>query len=376
MGTQLALSYANLYMGEFETKRIGGEKFGADLVLYGRYIDYLFIVWKGNPLTHHGDIYVKLGRSAISCTNCLWLKSSTDVVTVPYVIASDYTADERELIIKSMEELMTMSCIRFVERETETDYIDIFSESSCWSVVGRSRGKQKLSLASQNCMVHGVIQHELMHALGFVHEINRSDRDNYIIVLEENIIPGDTDLFSIDNTNNLGLPYDYDSVMHYSRYAFTSNGKETIVPKLNTSVVLGQRFGVSTLDVAKLNKLYDCNLCRTLLDGTSGALTSTNYPSPYPSDSSCLYLIRVNENQVSLVFQDFDMQSSTDCTSDYLRVYDGPNTSSPVLLDKVCGNELPPSLVSSTNTMLLEFVSGEGGAGTGFKASYSQVPEN
>jgi len=34
-------------------------------------------------------------------------------------------------------------------------------------------------------------------------------------------------------TSTFGLPYDYTSVMHYPRYAFSKNGKETIVAKVS-----------------------------------------------------------------------------------------------------------------------------------------------
>jgi len=45
-----------------------------------------------------------------------------------------------------------------------------------------------VSLQSPGCMWSGVASHEIMHALGFVHEQSRSDRDHYVSVLWENII--------------------------------------------------------------------------------------------------------------------------------------------------------------------------------------------
>lgn len=55
--------------------------------------------------------------------------------------------------------------------------------------------------------------------------------------------------------------YDYDSVMHYAKDAFTVNGLPTIVPK-RAGASIGQRDHLSKLDVRKvaLSSLIACDL--------------------------------------------------------------------------------------------------------------------
>lgn len=65
----------------------------------------------------------------------------------------------------------------------------------CWSYIGRQTQGQAISLRARGCLYTGTVQHEVLHALGFHHEQARSDRDDYITILTENIIPGQ--LFSV-----------------------------------------------------------------------------------------------------------------------------------------------------------------------------------
>lgn len=52
--------------------------------------------------------------------------------------------------------------------------------------------------------------------------------------------------------------YDYDSVMHYRKFAFSKNGKPTILVIANKNKEVGQRNDMSPEDVIKLNLLYKC----------------------------------------------------------------------------------------------------------------------
>ncbi|GFV09256.1 metalloendopeptidase [Trichonephila clavipes] len=53
--------------------------------------------------------------------------------------------------------------------------------------------------------------------------------------------------------------YDYASLLHYSRRAFSRNSLPTIEPKnFVGNFIIGQRLGFSPTDIRKINKLYNC----------------------------------------------------------------------------------------------------------------------
>ncbi|KAK2819479.1 hypothetical protein Q7C36_021125 [Tachysurus vachellii] len=128
----------------------------------------------------------------------------------------------------------------------------------CFSDVGRSGGAQVLSLSRSGCVYYGIAEHELNHALGFYHEHSRSDRDSYVTINWENIDPSSLSSFKLRNTNNLNTSYDYSSVMHYGRTAFSINDLDTITPIPDPSVEIGQRTELSAIDILRINKLYKC----------------------------------------------------------------------------------------------------------------------
>ncbi|CAI9583137.1 unnamed protein product [Staurois parvus] len=131
---------------------------------------------------------------------------------------------------------------------------------SCWSSVGKTRGRQTVRLEQTKCMRYGLIQHEIMHALGFFHEHNRFDRDSYVKINWQYISPEDEDQFQKDEGSTFSISYDYTSVMHYSSKTFVNTSKQvSIIPIPNTNVPIGQRTGLSSLDVKRINLLYNCS---------------------------------------------------------------------------------------------------------------------
>lgn len=121
----------------------------------------------------------------------------------------------------------------------------------CWSYVGRYGGQQIVSLqppddTGANCLgTDGRPIHELLHALGIFHEQSRSDRDKFVKINFDNVIPrinylifpnffhieylnycimfleyrSNFDKQSLKNTT-YQFEYDFDSVMHYGKNFF------------------------------------------------------------------------------------------------------------------------------------------------------------
>merc|ERR1719494_146717 len=100
-----------------------------------------------------------------------------------------------------------------------------------------------------------------MHALGFHHEHSRYDRDNYVNILWWNVRPGAEKNFevnSLEEQNTFNLPYDYDSILHYNKKAYSKNGEDTIQANYDPDRQLGSFSKFSSVDIEKLNYVYPC----------------------------------------------------------------------------------------------------------------------
>lgn len=60
----------------------------------------------------------------------------------------------------------------------------------CSSYVGRTFPNGQVVSIGQNCDIIAIVEHELLHALGFWHEQSRYDRDEYVTIVNENILEG------------------------------------------------------------------------------------------------------------------------------------------------------------------------------------------
>lgn len=131
----------------------------------------------------------------------------------------------------------------------------------CESIVGYWGGNGELNL-NWKCASDGTIEHEFLHALGIWHTQMRWDRDKYVKIIEKNIHKDALSQFimkSKSDVTHFELPYDYKSVMHYPDYAYSKNGEKTILTlDPDKQDLIGQRRGVSELDIELIRKMYDC----------------------------------------------------------------------------------------------------------------------
>nr|XP_019534797.2 zinc metalloproteinase nas-4-like isoform X3 [Aedes albopictus] len=230
-----------------------------------------------------GDILINrpAGRNGMADKSTRWPGG-----VVPFVISGNFRASEMQMIEDAINQYHKNTCIKFVPRMGERDYISIESSNSgCWSSVGRVGGKQEVNLQMPGCTTKvGTIVHELMHALGFLHEQNRSERDDWVRIQTQNIQRGTENNFSkakAGTTDGFGVAYDYGSVMHYSAKAFSSNGQDTIVAKKSGGNKMGQRNGFSRGDIDKLNAMYGCK-GTTSSSSSSGSTSSGTVTASKP----------------------------------------------------------------------------------------------
>ncbi|XP_072333728.1 scavenger receptor cysteine-rich domain-containing protein DMBT1-like [Scyliorhinus torazame] len=113
--------------------------------------------------------------------------------------------------------------------------------------------------------------------------------------------------------------------------------------------------------------------CGGRLESDSGSFTSPSYPEPYPNNAKCIWYIQVaNRHRITLNLDGFQLEVSSQCTNDYVAIYDGASTKSPLIATVCSGSN--HVFRSSSNTMTVYFKSDHIKASAGFSAYYYSVP--
>ncbi|XP_061097594.1 meprin A subunit alpha [Conger conger] len=214
-----------------------------------------------------GDIAGDPKRNAILDETARWK------FPIPYILTDSLDLNAKGVILQAFEMYRLKSCVDFKPYEGEQTYLSFTKLSGCWSFVGDLHEGQNLSIGAR-CDSKAIVEHELLHALGFYHEQSRSDRDDYVKIWWDQIIPGKEHSFNKyedDFITDVNTPYDYESIMHYRPLSFNKN--ET-VPTITTTIpsfndIIGQRLDFSAVDLVRLNRVYKCPSTVTLLDQCS-----------------------------------------------------------------------------------------------------------
>ncbi|XP_041814089.1 meprin A subunit alpha [Chelmon rostratus] len=214
-----------------------------------------------------GDIAGNPSRNAILDETRKWK------FPIPYILTDSLDLNAKGVILQALEEYRLRSCVDFKPYEGESSHISFTKLSGCWSYVGDDKIGQNVSIGA-GCDTKAIVQHELLHALGFYHEQSRSDRDDYVKIWWDQIEEGkDHNFEKYDDgfITDLNTAYDYESIMHYRPLSFNKNDS---IPTITTTIpyfneVIGQRLDFSEVDITRLNRKYDCANTLTLLDQCS-----------------------------------------------------------------------------------------------------------
>lgn len=222
-----------------------------------------------NPPLHPGDVLIddmifdgaRFGSmpGPAGANNASYFARPWEFGIVPVAFDADITQDQRTIFFNACKWWASAGVV-CADRTNEPLYVKVQkSDTGCYSYVGMMTwSAQPLNLGT-GCWGQGTIAHEIGHAFGLIHEHQRSDRDTYVTINYENIEDGESGNFTRIVTSRLWTEYDFGSIMHYGKSAFSKvSGADTITPKPGFTVTgMGQRSAISTNDMLTMTSIYN-----------------------------------------------------------------------------------------------------------------------
>ena len=124
---------------------------------------------------------------------------------------------------------------------------------------------------------------------------------------------------------------------------------------------------MSELDIKLVKEMYGCQATV----GGEDVVTSPNFPNNYPNNLRTTETITAPEGLVlRLEFTAFNVENHGSCRYDHLKIVDGDGT---ILMDKTCGDALPPVFMSNTNHVDLVFETDRSVTKSGWSVKWAAV---
>ncbi|XP_064632683.1 zinc metalloproteinase dpy-31-like [Lineus longissimus] len=198
----------------------------------------------------------RIRRKALRAETSYWPNA-----IIPYVIdssVSNISTTGQDVILSAMKHWSKETCIRFEQYDKAKhgkDFLSIKANNWCEAQLGCLGGEQHV-FVNAKCLTRGIMIHELGHTVGFIHEHNRPDRDEHVIIQWEKIKVKPEDYIKKSNMliNTFGVPYDFRSIMQYRAI-----GDELLAKDPRKQHLMGQRKELSFRDKKLANLMYKCN---------------------------------------------------------------------------------------------------------------------
>lgn len=203
-------------------------------------------------------------RSAVAAsTNLYWPNKKVFYMFYPFC----FSTQEENTIKDALNEISGAASISFELNGSATIqerivFMRSHVDNTSFSPIGKQSNKpNNIQLAPNVVVQKGNVIHEVLHSLGFFHEHSRTDRDNYITIIEENIEPDflyafDTFIDKGYSGYNLGT-FDFNSIMLYGSFnGFEINSSQPSITRKDGTTFSKQRSGLSNGDIAGLNYIY------------------------------------------------------------------------------------------------------------------------
>lgn len=180
---------------------------------------------------------------------------------VPYAIDAQLNESSKQKVLKALKEFSSKTSIQFLPYSGYEKDLIVFAPSKelCASYVGRIGGAQPILLKPE-CSP-SEIMHEIMHALGFIHEHQRDLRDHYLTIHYPHIQKDKLINFDIfpDNFQRVyknANEIDLKSLMIYSSKVFVIDPELDSMTLKNKTEKIPENYVLSDGDIQKIENLY------------------------------------------------------------------------------------------------------------------------